>query len=271
MSAGLYCCLWVARRIEGETATDQPTRRLRTVKMNPQQAQWAECYQLALRNHLGQGPRSSLRAALNLGREAAELGLETLDVARIHEQVLKALVLPSGAPRTRNRIIDRTRKFFEETIVPIELTHRAAREDDRHVAQLSQTLRERTAQSTAANRRLARGVIQRQASEQALQQSGKHHAQLLLKSQGLQNRLRAQMRKILSADEDKRQQASYQLQNEIAQILVAIHVRLLTLKEAARANTENLKKEIAETQRLVKQSIQTIQRLANENGVHHEA
>jgi len=79
------------------------------------------------------------------------------------------------------------------------------------------------------------------------------------------------MRKILSANEDKRQKASSKLQNEIAQILVAIHVRLLTLKEATKANTENLKKEIAETERLVKESVQTIKRLAYESGVHHEA
>ena len=77
-------------------------------------------------------------------------------------------------------------------------------------------------------------------------------------------------RKILSAQEDERQKTSRQLHDEIAQTLLAINVRLLTLKKAAKANTENLKKEIAETQRLVKQSVKTIQRLAHEFGVHHE-
>ena len=52
---------------------------------------WAKRYPAALRNYLGQGPRSSLRPALGLGRQAAALGLEPLDVARIHEQALKAL------------------------------------------------------------------------------------------------------------------------------------------------------------------------------------
>jgi len=241
------------------------------VKENPEIARWSERYPAALRNYLGPGPRSTLRSALKLGREAAALGMETLDVARIHEQALRALVLPSDSPRSRHRIIDRTKRFFEETIVPIEQTHAVALKDDLHVAQLSQKLCERTAQSAASAQRLARGVARRQASEKALQKSDKRHVQLLQKSRNLQNRLRTHMRKILSANEDKRQKASSQLQNEIAQILVAIHVRLLTLKEATKANTENLKKEIAETERLVKESVQTIKRLAYESGVHHEA
>ena len=41
-------------------------------------------------------------------------------------------------------------------------------------------------------------------------------------------------------------------------------------KEAAKANTGSLKKEIASTQRLVKQSVKTINRFAREFGLQHE-
>ena len=239
--------------------------------MNAETAAWAKRYRTALRNRLGQGPRSSLRPAFEMGRHAAALGLETLDVARIHEQALKELILPSGSPRTRHRIIERTRKFFEETIVPIEQTHAAAKADVRHVAELGEELRERTAESDASTRLLKRGVVRRKASETALENSGARRALLLEKSRRLEGRLQDQMRQILATQEEKRRRASRQLQNEIAQILVAIHVRLLTLKEAFKANSESLKNEIAETQSLVKQSVQTIKRLANESGVHHEA
>ena len=239
--------------------------------MNEETTRWAKRYQAALARYLKQGPADNLSAALRLGHRAAALGLETLDVARSHEQALLALVLPAGSAKTRQQMIDRSKLFFEEALVPIEQTHAAAQADVRHVAELGEELRVRTVESSASTRRLERGIVRRQASETALRKSGKQHSLLLQKSRGLQTRLRVQMRKILSTSEDKRQQASYQLQNEIAQILVAIHVRLLTLKEAARANTDNLKKEIAETQQLVKQSVKTIQRLANESGIHHEA
>ncbi|MFA6561177.1 MAG: hypothetical protein WCV00_04655 [Verrucomicrobiia bacterium] len=53
-----------------------------------------------------------------------------------------------------------------------------------------------------------------------------------------------------------------------------IHVRALTtlaLKKAVKANPQGLKKEIAGTQRLVRQSITTINRFACEFGFHHES
>lgn len=241
------------------------------VKESPNIGRWSRCYQAALHRYLGGGPRSSLRPALKLGREAVSLGLETLDVARIHAQALKALVVPGGAARSRQRILARTRKFFEETIVPIEQTHAPAKEDVRHLAELGAELRRRTAESSAATRGLARGVARRQAAQAALGKTRERHARLLKKSQELETRLQGQMRKMLLALEGERRESSRNLQNEIAQALLAIHVRLLTLKEAAKTNTETLKKEIAETQTLVKQSVQTIHRLGDESGIHHDA
>ena len=241
------------------------------VKENPELARWAKRYQAALLNHLGQGPRSGLKSALGLGRQAAALGLETLDVARVHEQALKKLVVPRGSPRSRRRILTRTMKFFEETLVPIEQTHAAAKEDVLQVAELGKKLRQRTAESSASTQRLKKGVVRRQSAETDLKNSGERHARLVKKSQTLEGRLQAQMRQMLAAQEVERRSSSKTLQNEIAQILVAIHVRLLTLKEADRTNTESLKIEIAETQALVKQSVMAIKRLAYESGVHHEA
>lgn len=236
----------------------------------PEMVRWEKRYLTALRRYLGKGPRSSLRSALGLGRQAAALGMETLDVARVHEQALKALIVPNGSARSRKRVLARTNVFFEETIVPIEQTHAAAKEDVRHVAELGEELRLRTAESSASAQRLKRGVVRRQSAETDLKESGDRHARLVKKSLGLEERLQEQMRRILAAQEDERRASSRKLQNEIAQILVAIHVRLLTLKEATKANTDSLKKEIAETQALVKQSVVAIKRLAYESSVHDE-
>lgn len=168
---------------------------------SPDIARWVRRYQSALRTYLGQGPRASLRVALGLGREAAALGLETLDVARIHEQALKKLVLPNGTARTRQRIISRTKAFFEETLVPIEQTRAAAKADVRHVEQLGEALRERTAESSASTRRLKRGVVRRKAAETALEKSGTHRSKLLETSHRLEDRLQDQTRKMLAAQE----------------------------------------------------------------------
>ena len=81
-------------------------------------------YQAALLRHLEQGPRASLRSADGLGREAVDLGLETLDLARIHEQALMALVLPSRSSGARDGMIKRAQAFFAEAVTPMEKTHR---------------------------------------------------------------------------------------------------------------------------------------------------
>ena len=79
-------------------------------------------YRALLRKHLKQGPRASLRPALGLGRQAVAVGLETLDLARIHVGALAAL----EASSSRDGIIERAEIFFTEAITPIEKTHRAA-------------------------------------------------------------------------------------------------------------------------------------------------
>jgi signal transduction histidine kinase len=57
---------------------------------------------------------------------------------------------------------------------------------------------------------------------------------------------------------------SHELQDEIAQTLLGINVRLLTVKRAAGLNDQSLQKEIASTQRMVGQSVQSINRFAHE-------
>ena len=85
-------------------------------------------------------------------------------------------------------------------------------------------------------------------------------------SRRLQKHLRHLTHQILSAQEDKRKKISRELQDEIAQTLLGINVRLLTLKKEAAINASGLKKEIASTQRLVEKSVKTMKRFAREFG-----
>ena len=67
-------------------------------------------YQTALQKHLGQGPRASPQSADGLGRQALTMGLETLDLAKIHEQARIALVPPRYSPGTRDGMIKRAQE-----------------------------------------------------------------------------------------------------------------------------------------------------------------
>src|SRR5436853_6841536 len=85
-------------------------------------------YASALRKHVKKGPprpgrpQATLQSARGLGREAARLGLETLDVAKIHDGALATM----EASSTRNGMIKRAEVFFKEAVTPIEQPHEAA-------------------------------------------------------------------------------------------------------------------------------------------------
>lgn len=240
------------------------------MKTNGETSGWFRRYRTALRKYLARGSGASLQPAFGLGRQAVTLGMETLDVARFHAQALMSLRSSRGSFRTARGMVGRAKRFFGETIVPIEKTHRAAREADARVNRLTRTLRRRTAESCATTRRLARGIAQRRAAEAALGRSGKDRAGLLYESRRLQNLLRRQTRRILMVQEARRKKTSLQLHDQIAQALLAINLKLMTLRASARVKTEDLAKEIADTRRLVQQSVRTISRVAHEYGVQHE-
>jgi len=222
-------------------------------------------YQAALRKHLKQGPRASLQLAIGLGRQAAALDLETLDMARIHAGALAAL----EASSSRNGMIKRAEIFFAEAVTPIEKTHCAALKANVHLNQLTKTLGRRTVDLAASKRFLKQGIAQRKTVEQALKKSAGHYARLVKKSRRLQKHLRHLTHQILSAQEEERKKVSRELHDEIAQTLLGINVRLLALKNGATANTEDLKKEIASTQRLVGKSVKAMSRFAREFGKQH--
>lgn len=239
--------------------------------MNVEREKWSRRYRTALCKHLKQGAGARPRPLSDdLGREAVTLGLEPLDVARIHTQALAAALLPGGTSVTQQRMSTRAKHFFIETIVPIEKTHRAARQADVHAKQLTHALCRRTMESSAATRRLQRSVCLRQGEEQSIEKDGKRHAKLLAELHRLQNHLRDLAHTCLSAQEDERQRMSLHLQDEIAQALIAIDLRLLTLKKVAKASTASLKKEIASTQQFMQDSTKRIGHFAHELGIRHE-
>jgi signal transduction histidine kinase len=219
-------------------------------------------YKAALRKHLKAGRGVNVQPAVGLGRQAVALGLDTLELARMHEQALGKLEVVGGNDGT----IKRAEIFFTEVISPVVETHRAGRESKTHLNRLNETLNRRTAELAVANRQLRRGILRRKSVESALKKSGEHYAKLLKDSLQLQEGLRQLTHEVLTAQEDERKKISRELQDEIAQTLLGINVRLLSLKQEARTKTKGLKNEIASTQQLVLESARSVRRVAREFG-----
>ena len=221
-------------------------------------------YMVALQKHLKHRSQAGLQPARALGRQAMASGLETLDLARIHEQALILLVLPSSSTVTREAMVRRAGIFFAEAITPIEKTHRTAREASFHFVQLNQTLRQRSTDLAISNRQLKQEIVQRKGVEKSLRKSERHYSQLLEQSQNMQEQLRHLSRKLLTAQEEERKKISRELHDEIAQTLTSINVQLAALKADAAVNVKDLQKKIARTQRLVEKSVDIVHRFARE-------
>ena len=219
-------------------------------------------YVTALRTHLRPGARADLRPALKLGRQAVALGVETLELARMHESALTTL----DSANSKNGRIRPADIFFTEALTPIVETHRAARQSKTDLNRLRETLGRRTQELAVTNRQLKRGILRRKNVEAALKKSGVHYAKLLKDSLHLQEGLRQLTHQVLAAQEEERKKISLELQDEVAQTLLGINVRLISLKQESLVNTKGLKSEIASTQRLVAKSARSVRCIAREFG-----
>jgi signal transduction histidine kinase len=188
-------------------------------------------------------------------------------MAKIHE---RALATVEASSRSDGQI-KRAELFFKETITPIENIHHAALRASIRLDQLDKKLARRTVDLAASNRSLEQSIVSRKKVEEALKRSGGHSRKLLEESRRLQKHLRKLARQILKAQEIKRKKISRGLKNEIAQILLGINVRLLSLKQEAGLNADGFKKDVASTQRLVDESVRSIKRFAREFAKLHEA
>lgn len=232
--------------------------------MKPKLIHLSRCYQNALRNHLKKGRQASLESARGLGSQALAAGLQTLDLAKLHEHTLVTELLPDRPPAERAVIIRQAGIFFAAAIIPIEKTHRSAQETTGQLKKFIEALSRRTVELATSNLELRAEVTQRRTAEEALKKSERHYGQLLEKSDRLQQQLRRLSRQVISAQEDERRKISRELHDVIAQTLTGINVRLAALKKEAAVNTKGIDRNITLTQRLVEKSVDIVHRFARE-------
>jgi signal transduction histidine kinase len=218
-----------------------------------------------------------MEEAQTLGCQAVAFGLDTLDMARIHEEAIHKIeegIAGNGAAANAGLAVKTVKKlarktetqrerasaFFAEAINPIEETHFTAGETRGRLRRLSESLHQRTVELAASKQRLKQKIIKRKTKEKALRQSGEHQTKLLKDSLQLQQRLQRLTHRLLVAQENERKKISRELRNEIAQTLLGINVRLVSLQVGATASTKGRQDEIASTQQLVAESAKTMHR-----------
>jgi len=221
-------------------------------------------YQDTLRAHLKLGRHATLESARGLGSKALAAGLQTLDLAKLHEKTLITELLPGCAPGKRAALIKQAGIFFAMAVLPIEKSHRDTRTATAHLKKFIESLSQRTVELAASNLELEQEIATRKAVEAALKKSERHYSVLLEQSDRLQEQLRQLSRQILSAQEEERKRISRELHDVIAQTLTGINIRLATLKKAASVNTRGLEANIARTQKLVEKSVDIVHRFARE-------
>ena len=232
--------------------------------MPDKQTELSRLYHAALQDYLNQGPGCDMAPARELGRHAMALGLETLDMARIHEIALFTLVLPKNSPNSRGHLMGRAGLFFAEAITPIEQTHRGAREANTHLNQIVKALSQRSSELADSVAELKQEIIRRKAVEECLKASEQISIELLEKSRRMQEELRHLSRQLLAVQEEERRKISRELHDVIAQTLTGINMRLATLKAEANGSTTELQEKITSTQLLVEKSLDIVHRFASE-------
>lgn len=228
-------------------------------------AAFSQSYRVALRKHLTQSPASSRKTSLSLGRRAVKLGMETLDLAKIHEEALVSLE-SAGASDVLygEKHLRRATGFFAEVITPIEETHLGAREANAQMKLAIETLSRRTKELAALNEELKREIDQRKVAEVSLRASEAVSSKLLEKSRRLQEELRLLSHRLLSVQETMRQRLSRELHDVIAQALTGLNLQLVTLKKQSTADAADFHAKIEVTQGLVKKSVDILHRFARD-------
>jgi signal transduction histidine kinase len=220
-------------------------------------------YRAALLRCVHSAAPHDVSAAEKLGISALKNGLETLDLARLHEETLLN-VLAIKSDRSNAEMIRLAGTFFTEAIMPIEGSHRAAREKNVQIQAAMDELNQRSRELVAKNKELKMEIQQRVIAEVALKTSELTTRKLLKEALHFQQELRSLSRNHFHMQEEERKVISRELHDVVAQTLTGINIRLTALALQTHANASEIQKNIAITLRHVEQSVDVVHRFARD-------
>jgi signal transduction histidine kinase len=221
-------------------------------------------YQSALRAFLKDETDSEPAVARKIGVQAMTIGLETLDLARVHQDSLAEVLSPDEPSEPRETMIRRATRFFAEANRPIELTHRGAREESAELEDVAGRLNQRTKELSDSNAELIKEIEHRRKVEESLRTSEQASSQHLEKSVQLQKELRLLSRRLLFIQEEERKRISRELHDNIAQTFASINLQLTALKTGTISDTKEFHQSIERTQILLEKSVEMVHRFARD-------
>ena len=219
-------------------------------------------YLEALRGHLQQGRQAGKQPAQALGLEALAAGLRTPDLAKLHEQVMVADLLPVCPANKRTTLRSQAGRFFAIAIATLERADQTAACG--RLTKAIEVLGRRTVELAGSNLKFSAENARRKEVETELKRSERHLAESLKQSEFLRERLRQLSRQMLSSQEDERKKISRELHDVVAQALTAINIRLANLQKEAALNTTDFARKIAATQKIVIESVDAVHQFACE-------
>lgn len=222
------------------------------------QPQFTSQYLASLQSHWKKGPLVGLEAAHAIGTEAVAMGLDTLELARLHQHTLSIASLPSWSATTRDIMTNRATLFFNTVISHVEQTHPAQLKPTLALKETQEALKQRTLQLTRSRASLRTGKAASKQVNQSLKTNQRRLIRLLKKSNQLALKLKHARHQILSATEHQRLKISLELQSEVSQTLLGINFRLHALKKQALAGTTSIATQIATNQRLILRSLKSL-------------
>ena len=218
--------------------------------MNNSISKLSRDYALILHRYLADQREAALERAYELGRAASLNGMGILDMARVHQQVLRELLCHPPMPKTDENLLKGVETLLLEALSPFEAAHRGFRE-------MNDKLQER-------NRELEAEIKERKRAEAALRQSETHYHRLFNEAQAMQESLRELSNKILRAQEEERKRISRELHDEVGQSLTAISVALTTLNNAGAWDSGASSQNLAQTQSLLQETMKTVHGFARD-------